>query len=160
MTDTTEEQPKRGRPSIRELETRELSERPKAWVPASVLPDPIKERGYTYRWVRVAARNEADPLNISAKTREGWEPVRREEQPHLARISDRNSYYEDAIEIAGLMLCKMPNELVAQRNAYFDNKAKSQMEAVDNDLMRLNDPRMPLFKERRSTVSRGFGNGR
>jgi hypothetical protein len=32
------------------------------------------------------------------------------------------------------------------------------MDAVDNNLMRQNDPRMPLFNEKKSTVSFGKGN--
>ena len=59
----------------RDIETRVTAERPKQWAPAELLPEPDKQPGFAYRWIRVAMLNNADPRNISAKLREGWEPV-------------------------------------------------------------------------------------
>jgi hypothetical protein len=56
------------------------------------------------------------------------------------------------------MLCKAPLELVAERTEYYDNMAQSQMRSVDNNLMRENDPRMPLFNDRKTKVTFGKGN--
>lgn len=142
----------------RELESREASERPKQWQPASALPEPDKQPGYVYRWIRVSTMNEADPRNVSSKFREGWEPVRIEEQPQFKSWVERNSRFEDGIEIGGLLLCKMPEEFVQQRQEYYANKNKAQIEAVDNNFMRENDTRMPLFSEKRTTVTFGKGN--
>ena len=61
--------------------------------------------------------------------------------------------------MGGLILCKIPQEIIDQRNAYFLNQARGQMESVDAQLMRENDARMPLFNERRTEVSR-FGKGK
>ena len=141
----------------RELESREVTERPKQWQLPELLPEPDKQAGFSYRWIRVSTLNAADPRNLSAKLREGWEPVRIEEQPKFQLLADPNSRFKDNIEIGGLLLCKTPTELVQQRNAYFANQAQNQTEAVDNNLMRQSDPRMPLFNERKSTTS--FGNG-
>ena len=141
----------------RELESREVTERPKQWQLPELLPEPDRQAGYSYRWIRVSTLNAADPRNLSAKLREGWEPVRIEEQPKFQLLADPNSRFKDNIEIGGLLLCKTPTELVQQRNAYFANQAQNQTEAVDNNLMRQSDPRMPLFNERKSTTS--FGNG-
>lgn len=138
--------------------TREQAERPKVWQPASTLPEPDKQPGYSYRWVRVSTLGQNDPRNISAKTREGWEPVRIEEQPKFRMMTDPDSRFKDNIEVAGLLLCKAPTELVNQRNDYYAHKNQSQMESVDNNFMRENDSRMPLFTEKRSTTS--FGSGR
>ena len=55
------------------------------------------------------------------------------------------------------MLCKAPSELVAERTDYYNNQTRSQMQSVDNNLMRENDPRMPIFNERKTTVSFGKG---
>jgi hypothetical protein len=121
------------------------------------LPQPDKQPGYAYRWVRVATMGASDARNISAKTREGWEPVRSEEQPHLALLVDPNSRFKDNIEVAGLLLCKMPTEFVEQRTAYYAKAAKDNMDAVDNNFMRESDPRMPLFAERKSKVVFGSG---
>lgn len=142
----------------RSTDTRELAERPKQWAPPELLPEPDKQEGYAYRWIRVSALNQADPRNLSAKLREGWEPVRIEEQPKFQLLVDPSSRYKDNIEIGGLLLCKTPVEFVAQRNQYYSDQASAQMKAVENTLMRQNDPRMPLFNEGKTETSR-FGKG-
>jgi len=141
----------------RELETRTMEEKPKQWSPPELLPEPVKMPGYSYRWIRVSTLNNADPRNISAKLREGWEPVPAIEQPQFQLLIDPNSRFKDNIEVGGLLLCKTPIELVDQRNAYYAKQTNAQAEAVDNNLMSQSDPRMPLFRERKSTSSFGKG---
>ena len=141
----------------RELETRAVQERPKQWTPPELLPEPDKQPGFAYRWIRVSTLNNADPRNLSAKLREGWEPVKIEEQPKFQLLIDPNSRFKDNIEVGGLLLCKTPEELVGQRNGYYQRQSEGQIEAVDNNLMRQSDPRMPLFNERKSTASFGKG---
>lgn len=141
----------------REMEVRATQERPKQWMPAELLPEPDKEPGFAYRWIRVATLNNSDPRNLSAKLREGWEPVAVEEQPKFKLLVDPNSRYAGNIEIGGLLLCKTPLEFVDQRNAHVQEKTDAQTRAVDNTLMRQSDPRMPLFNERKSTTSFGKG---
>lgn len=142
----------------RDSETRTATERPKAWQPASALPEPDKQPGYAYRWVRVSTMNQSDPRNISSKMREGWEPVRIEEQPKFRMMVDPDSRFKDNIEVQGLLLCKIPEEFMDQRKEFYSNKTKAQVESVDNNFMRENDPRMPLFRERNSKTSFGRGN--
>ena len=141
----------------RELETREIAERPKQWMPPELLPEPDKQDGFAYRWIRVSTLNAADPRNISAKLREGWEPVSLEEQPKYRLLASGDGKFKDNIEIGGLLLCKTPSEFVAQRSEYYDKQTRAQTEAVDNNLMRQSDPRMPLFKENKSSSSFGKG---
>ena len=141
----------------RELETRAVQERPKQWMLPEMLPEPDKQAGYNYRWIRVSTLNAADPRNLSAKLREGWEPVMLEEQPKFRLLADPNSRYRDNIEIGGLLLCKTPSEFVDQRNKHFADQTKSQTDAVDNSFMRQSDARMPLFQERKSSSSFGKG---
>jgi len=141
----------------RELDTRATSERPKQWAPAELLPEPDKQAGYAYRWIRTSTLNQADPRTLSGKLREGWEPVGIEEQPKFQLLVDPNSRFKDNIEIGGLLLCKTPEEFIAQRNAHYQKQAENQMEAVDSSLMRQSDPRMPLFKESKSTTTFGKG---
>lgn len=138
--------------------SREEAERPKVWQPASMLPEPDKQAGYTYRWVRVATLGQNDARNISSKLREGWEPVRIEEQPKFRMFVDPDSRFKDNIEVAGLLLCKAPKELMEQRKDYFAQKNQAQMDSVDNNFMRESDARMPLFREKKSSTS--FGNGK
>ena len=141
----------------RELENRSLAERPKQWQQPELLPEPDKQPGYAYRWIRVATLNQSDPRNLSAKLREGWEPVRIEEQPKFQLLADPNSRFKDNIEIGGLLLCKTPVEFVQQRNEFYSKQTQSQTEAVDSNLMRQSDSRMPIFNERKSSTSFGKG---
>ena len=141
----------------REVDTRQQDERPKQWQAPELLPEPDKQAGFAYRWIRVSMLNSADPRNLSSKLREGWEPVRAEEQPKFKLLVDPDSRFKDNIEIGGLLLCKTPQELVEQRTEYYEKQTQSQTDAVDNNLMRQNDPRMPLFNERKSTTSFGKG---
>ena len=141
----------------RDIDTRATYERPKQWQQPELLPEPDKEAGYAYRWISVATLNSPDPRNLSAKLREGWEPVRIEEQPKFQLLVDPNSRYKDNIEIGGLLLCKTPVEFVEQRNAYYANQTQAQTDAVDSALMRQSNPRMPLFNERKTTSSFGKG---
>ena len=141
----------------RELDKRTAVERPTHWAPPELLPEPDKQAGFDYRWIRVASLNQADPRNLSAKLREGWEPVRIEEQPKFQMLVDPNSRYKDNIEIGGLLLCKTPIEFVEQRNKYYSGQASAQMDAVENTLMRQSDPRMPLFNEGKTVSSFGKG---
>ena len=141
----------------REVESRTMQERPKQWMPAELLPEPDKEPGFAYRWVRVATLNVSDPRNLSGKLREGWEPVTIEEQPTMKLLVDPNSRFKDSIEIGGLLLCKTPTEFVQQRNASVQKVTDAQTRAVDNNLMRQSDPRMPIFNEKKSSSSFGKG---
>jgi hypothetical protein len=141
----------------RELATRETAERPKQWRPAELLPEPDKQTGFKYRWIRVSMNGQSDQRNLSRAIREGWEPVRVEEQPRMKLLVDPTSRFSDNIEIGGLILCKTPEEFVDQRNAYYQQQTEAQANAVDNSLMRESDPRMPMFNERKSSVSFGKG---
>ena len=142
----------------RDIETRdELDVRTKTWAPPSLLPEFKKQPGWAYRWVRVTLANEPDARNASSKMREGWEPVKHSEHPEIKLTSNPNSQYKDAVEVGGLILCKMPQEMVDQRNTYYKDKADGQAKAVDNSFMKENDPRMPLFSDKKSTKSFGRG---
>lgn len=141
----------------RNVETRVQAERPKQWKPAELLPEPDKLPGYAYRWIRVGLQGTSDPRNYSAKLREGWEPVKIEEQPQFQLLVDEGSRFKDGIELGGLLLCKTPIEFVEQRNNHYLKQSEDQILSVDNNLMRQNDPRMPLFKESKSSTSKSGG---
>jgi hypothetical protein len=142
----------------RELETRAVMERPTSWQQPELLPEPDKQAGFAYRWIRVSTLNNPDPRNLSAKLREGWEAVRIEEQPKFQLLVDPTSRFKDNIEIGGLLLCKTPEEFVTQRNDYYANQTQAQTDAVDSNFMRMSDARMPLFKESKSTTTKGVKN--
>jgi len=142
----------------RDLETRAKLERPKQWMPPELLPSPNPEAGYEFRWIRVSTLGTADPGHVSSKLREGWEPVKASEHPEIQIMATgEKPRFPDSIEIGGLILCKTPKEFVDQRNQYYQRQTDGQMQSVDNAFMRENDPRMPVFKERRSEVKFGRG---
>jgi hypothetical protein len=133
----------------RDAETREKTVHKKAWARPTVLPDPIPQDGYKFQ---------PDSTNISSKLREGWEPVRAEDHPEIFSDAVADARFKDNVIVGGLMLCKAPIELVAERTEYYENLTESQMRSVDQGLMRENDPRMPLFNDRKTKVTFGKGN--
>lgn len=141
----------------RDLESRDTTQRLQQWKPAQLLPDPKPEQGYGFRWIRTAIMGKVDPTNTSAKFREGWVPVKAEDHPEMQLYADPNSRFKGNIEVGGLLLCKCPIEMIKQREAYYGRQASSQMEAVDNNFMRQNDARMPLFSDKKTAVSFGKG---
>jgi len=141
----------------RELENRESAQRKMDWKPPQTLPEPEPQEGWVFRWIRTSIMGQPDPSNTSAKFREGWEPVKAEDQPKLMMQAEPNSRFKGNIEIGGLLLCKAPVELMQQRDNYYATQAKAQLQSVDNNFMKLNDERMPLFNEKRTTISFGKG---
>jgi len=144
----------------RTLENRENEKREQSWEPASILPDPDPQEGWVFRWIRTSMVGNADNTNVSKRFREGWEPVRAEDHPELQIMSDHKSEWgaKGGIEVGGLLLCKAPQETVDQRRAYFHNHAESQMQAVDNNYMRENDPGWRvLAPDRKTRVALGGG---
>lgn len=142
----------------REVESREIAQRKKAWTPPQLLPTPTPREGWVHRWIRTSTMGSADPMNVSANFRQGFEPCKAEDYPELMHLADPNSRYKGNIENGGLLLCKIPKEAMEQRDAFYRQQNTSQMEAVDNNFMRTNDERMPLFSEKKSSVSFGKGN--
>ena len=141
----------------REMETREKKTRKPAWTKPEVLPNPTPEEGYAFHWVRISTRGQADPTNVSSKLREGWVPVKAIDHPEIELVSIENERFKDNVVMGGLMLCKAPVELVKERTEYYEELTESQMQSVDNNLMRESDPRMPLFNNRKSEVTFGKG---
>jgi hypothetical protein len=140
----------------RELQSRERESRARAtYIPPQQLPDPVSQSGYAFRWVRTALAGQSDARNVSVRRREGWEPVRAEDHPELMLSLDANSQASGNVEIGGLMLCKAPIEQAEARQAHYEALSQQQMQSVDNNFMRENDPRMPLFSEKRSEVTFG-----
>ena len=142
----------------RELTTRENKVRKKAWTRPEVLPSPNPEPGYAFRWVRTSNQGQVDATNVSSKIREGWEPVKASDHPEIVMVTVENERFAENVVIGGLMLCKAPVELVDERSSYYKQQTDSQIHSVDNNLMRENDPRMPLFNDRKSKVTFGKGN--
>ena len=143
----------------RATEAREVEHRPSdSWKPASVLPTPDPQDGWVFRWIRTSTLGKADNTNVSQKFREGWIPVRAEDHAELEVMSDVGSRFEGNIEVGGLLLCKASEADMRKRQEYYQQMAESQMDSVDNNFLRENDPRMPVLNPERSTRTT-FGRG-
>ena len=143
--------------SARELDTRQMTQRPEAWRPPETLPMPEDRPGWKHRYVRISTMGTADPSNISSKLREGYEPCKAEDYPELMMHATVEGRFKGGIEIGGLLLCRIPEEFLKQRADYYDKQNNSQIDSVDNNFLRENDPRMPLFAERKTKVTFGSG---
>ena len=140
--------------SPRESEDREVEQRVESWENPSNLPNPTPQPGWVFRWIRTSLLGNADNPNVSKKFREGWQPCRSEDHPELhIHMMDYKSEWADKgnMEVGGLLLCKAPRELMEQRDEYYRKVAREQMEAVDNNYLKENDPRMPLLQPDRKT---------
>ena len=118
--------------------TRDKKAMRKPWSPPSMLDAPPAPDGYKHRWIREEIRGFSDTKNISARIREGWELVRKDEYPDFEAPVVESGRYEGVFGVGGLLLARMPLETVEERTAYFASKNSDQMEAVDSDMMREN----------------------
>ena len=124
--------------SSRATQTREKTARRKPWAPPSMLDAPPAPEGFKHRWIRAETRGFDDTKNVSAKMREGWELVRKDEYPDFEAPVVDSGKYEGVFGVGGLILARIPLETVAERKAYFDQRNADQMQAVDHDMMREN----------------------
>ena len=137
----------------RDAESREIVEaRPSdSWIPVNNLPQPKPQEGWVFRWVRTSTLGQPDNTNVSQKFREGWIACKSEDHPEIQLMSDIDSRFKGNVEIGGLLLCKLPEERASARDVHYGNVSHSQMESVDNNFLKQNDPRMPLTQPERST---------
>lgn len=141
----------------RELDSRAKVQRPQAWRPPETLPSPDPRPGWKHRWVRLSTMGTADPSNISSKLREGYEPCKADDYPEMMMHAAMEGRFKGSIEVGGLLLCRIPEEFLEQRMKYYDQQNQAQIDSVDNNFLRENDPRMPLFSEKKTKVTFGSG---
>ena len=137
-------------------------DRNKPWAPPSSLDAPPAPEGFCHRWIRVESMGFQDTANVSKKMREGWEFVRSEEI--ISRFG-KNQYpiihdgkYAGLIGVAGLVLARIPEEIVKSRAEYFKRITQDRVNAIDSDLMKEQRPEMPININRQSRVTFGGGN--
>lgn len=150
-----EEEPNMVDRANRESATREKQERRKAWTPPSQLDAPPAPIGYKHRWIRERVMDYDDKANIYKRQREGYELVRADDYPDTDFPVIDEGKNAGVIGQGGLLLARIPEEIVDERNQYFMDKTNTQMEAVDRDLMKESNPAMPISKERKSQVAFG-----
>ena len=143
--------------SSRASKTRTAKPRRKPWAPPSLLDAPDPPEGYVHRWIRSEGRGFDDRKNVSARMREGWELVRKEEYPEFEAPTIDDGKYEGVFGVGGLLLARIPVEVVEERRQYFGQQNADAMQAVDNDLFKENQHHsMAIQKpERQSRVTFG-----
>ena len=136
--------------------------RKKPWAPPSSLDAPPAPQGYCHRWIRVESVGFMDSGNVSKKLREGWEFVRAEEVQNEIGDHDypiiHEGKHQGLIGVGGLVLARIPEEIVEQRKQYFQGITADQVKAVDNDILKEQRPEMPVNIDRQSRVT--FGGNR
>ena len=140
----------------------ERKERLKPWTPPSSLDAPPAPKGFKHRWIRTESIGFMDTGNVSKKLREGWEFVRAEEIKNQLGDHDypvvQEGQYQGLIGVGGLVLARIPEEIVEQRKRYFKDITADQVKSVDNDILREQRPEMPVNIDRQTRVS--FGGSR
>ena len=141
----------------RESETRVKTERRKEWAPPSQLDAPPAPNGFKHRWIRAETVGQMDQKNVSARLREGWDFVRADEYPNVQWPAIDSGRYEGVIAVGGLMLARIPNEIVEERSKYFAQVTQDKDDAIANDPMKDQHPSMPISNERSTRVTFGGG---
>ena len=139
----------------RASQTREKTTQKKVWTPPSSLDAPPAPDGYHHRWIRAETMGFDDSKNMAGRIRSGYELVRADAYPGSEYPTVREGKYKGVIGVGGLLLAKVPEEVVKSREAYFNNMTQDANDAIENDLMKEQHPGMPINAERQSRVTFG-----
>ena len=134
--------------------TRSKTERPKEYKPPSSLDAPTAPDGFRHRWIRAESMGFNDTKNIHGRLRSGYELVRADEYDTEDYPVVMDGKYAGVIGVGGLLLARIPEELAQGRIDYQRRQTEGQDEAVENDLLKDQDKRMPMKFER---SSKNFG---
>ena len=134
----------------RAAETRTKTERPKEYKPPSSLDAPPAPNGFRHRWIRAESLGFNDTKNIHGRLRSGYELVRADEYKDSDYPIVTDGKYAGIIGVGGLLLARIPEELAQQRIDYQKKLSEGQDEAIENDLLRDQDKRMPIKIDRHS----------
>ena len=139
----------------RASQTRSKTERPKVWTPPSSLDAPPAPDGFRHRWIRAESLGFSDTKNVSARLREGFELVRADEYPGTQYPVITDGKYAGVIGVGGLLLARIPEEIVKSRDEYFKKVTQDKDEAIESDLLKDQHPSMPINAERQTRVTFG-----
>ena len=128
---------------------------------ALTIPDMVQARfdneDMSLRWIRISVKGEDDIMNVGKKQQEGWIFVTPDEVPEMAITSfvREEGRYLGAVCRGDLALAKKPTVKVKARQKFYENKANEQMDAVNAQLMKNSDSRMPISNTSKSVTTRG-----
>ena len=132
-----------------------VKEQKKVWTPPSSLDAPPAPDGFKHRWIRAESMGFDDSSNMSAKLRSGFELVRADEYSEIDYPTIQTGKYQGVIGVGGLLLAKIPDEIVESRKEYFAKQVQDKNDAIDNDLMKEQHPSMPINNDRQTRVTFG-----
>ena len=141
--------------------SREKESRRKPWAQPSRLDAPPAPAGFQHRWIRAEINGFEDKQHIYGRMREGYELVRNEELPEEYRNSMpsiEDGKHAGVISVGGLLLARIPNETLAERDAHYRRKAQDQIQAVDNEMMRENAHSTMRIESPQRSSRTTFGN--
>ena len=139
----------------RASQTREKTTHKKVWTPPSSLDAPPAPDGYHHRWIRAETMGFDDTKNMAGRIRSGYELVRADEYPDTDYPTIQDGKYKGVIGVGGLLLARIPEEIVKSREAYFNSMTQDADTAIERDLMKEQHPGMPINAERQSRVTFG-----
>jgi hypothetical protein len=149
----------------RSTEVREKNTREEEWTfeepDALDIPDSVKAKfdneGMSLRWLRISLKGQDDIMNVGKKQQEGWIFVTPDEVPEMAVTSfvREEGRYLGAVCRGDLALAKMPTGKVKARKRFYEKKANDMMDAVNAQLMKSSDSRMPITNSSKSVTTRG-----
>ena len=125
------------------------------WTPPSSLDAPNAPAGYRHRWIRAEVMGFDDTKNMAAMIRSGYELVRADEFPGSNYPVMTDGKYKGIIGVGGLLLARIPEEIVKSRDEYFNKITQDKDTAVEQDLMKEQHPSMPINAERQTRVTFG-----
>ena len=139
----------------RASQTRAKTAKKTVWTPPSSLDAPPAPDGYHHRWIRAESMGFDDTKNMAGKLRSGYELVRADEYPGSEYPTVQDGKYKGVIGVGGLLLARIPVEVVKSREAYFNSMTQDADTAIERDLMKEQHPGMPINAERQSRVTFG-----
>jgi|TARA_Y100001963_G_scaffold106076_1_gene146581 hypothetical protein len=139
----------------RASQTREKTSHKKVWSPPSSLDAPPAPTGFQHRWLRAESLGFQDTKNISGRLRSGYELVRADEYPDSDYPVVEDGKYKGVIGVGGLVLARVPEEIVKQRGDYYAKQHNDKVEALDKDILKDEHPSMPINIDRQTRVTFG-----
>ena len=132
-----------------------VKQQKKVWTPPSSLDAPPAPDGFKHRWIRAESMGFDDTKNMAGKLRSGYELVRADEYPGSNYPVMTEGKYKGVIGVGGLLLARIPEEIVKSRDEYFKKITQDKDIAIEQDLMKEQHPSMPLNAERHTRVTFG-----
>ena len=125
------------------------------------VPDSVQARfdaeDMSLRWIRISVKGQDDITNVGKNQQQGWVFVTPDEVPEMAITSfvREEGRYLGAVCRGDVALAKKPVTKVKARQKFYEKKANDMMDAVNAQLMKGSDSRMPISNSSKSVTTRG-----